>query len=92
MAVTVLPSESISLCRYDLGLIVPPSYILADAFRTSQIEHAFGQSVQSELYWIFRSYKEIFLKIVHIFPCVFICVKSKLVKIPKSIDNVKKEN
>ena len=41
MASVMLPSDCILLNRYDLGLVLPPTFLMEDCFNVSQIEVTF---------------------------------------------------
>ena len=52
LASVVLDAESVRLVRYDLGLVMPPIYMLKDSFVLSQVAHAYQKRTESkrELY------------------------------------------
>ena len=48
LASVVLDVESVRLVRYDLGLVIPPLYLLQDKYMLSQVAHSYQNCTGSE--------------------------------------------
>ena len=61
LASVVLDAESVRLVRYDLGLVVPPTYSLKDSYVLSQMAHSYQTKTERKS----RVMNFSFLKFLH---------------------------